>query len=728
VIKGVRFALAGGLALLVLALVLTLSGSPATVALTHPIAIDAQIASFEHSTSVCQSGETVPRDTAALRFSMKALIGPRVKVKVYSGGRVATSGERAPGWSAGDVTVPVARVARTIAHAKVCLAFALDNESVEMAGGSTPRDRAAVIGDGQILPGRMKVEYMLPGHRSWWSLARSTARHVGLGRAWAGTWVALLALALMVAVLALTAWRLLRLSFAERGRLPAAAWVCALVAFLNAAAWSIVTPPFQVIDEADHFAYVQQLAARGLPPTSSGEHYGEAENVALNDLNALSVRLQPENHPIFALAEQRTLESDLQAMQRVPQRPTDGAGQATGEPPLYYALEAIPYSIVGGTVLERLVFMRLLSALFAGITALFAFLFVREALPGVAWAWTVGALSVALVPLLGFISGGVNPDALLFAVSAALFYSLARAFRRGLTPRRALAIGAIAGVGLVTKLNFIGLTPGMLLGLVVLTLRASDHSQGATTASDRSSRERDAHGQSLRRHGVRERSPRLRATASLPLALVAMAVPVIAVVIVDALAHRPWFGPAFGPSTASIRGHGTFLGELAYTWESYLPRLPGMPHDFHNGFAPQEIWFNGYVGLFGWLDTSFPTWVYTAALLPATLLAALCLRGLLQTRATLCRRLPELAVYAAIAAGLLLMLGVRSYSEFPEYGDAYGEARYLLPLLPLLAAALTLAARTGGRRWGPVLGTLIVVLAFSHDIFSQLQVVARYYY
>jgi 4-amino-4-deoxy-L-arabinose transferase-like glycosyltransferase len=700
VIKGARVALAGGLALLALALVLTLSGSPATVAPTHPIAINAQLADTEHSTSVCQSGETVPQDTSALRFSLKALIGPRVKVKVYAARHLATSGERAPGWSAGDVTVPVARVARTILHATVCLAFALTNESVEMAGGRTPRNRAAVTGDGRALPGRIKVEYMQPGHRSWWSLARSVARHLGLGRAWAGTWVALLALALMVTVLTLTAWSLLRLGLVARGRLPTAALACALVAFLNALAWSIVTPPFQVTDEADHFAYVQQLAERGLPPTSGDEHYGEAENVALTDLNAFSVRLQPENHPIFGLAEQRTLESDLQAVQRVPQKPTNGAGQATGEPPLYYALEAIPYTLVGGTVLQRLVFMRLLSALLAGITALFAFLFVREALPGVAWAWTVGALSVALAPLLGFMSGSVNPDTLLFAAAAALFYNLARAFRRGLTPPRALAIGTVAGIGLVTKLNFIGLVPGVLLGLAVLTLRAR--------------------GQSSR--------PRTAVSLLLAVALAAMAVPVVAVVIVDALAHRAWLGPALGPSTSSIGHHGTFLGEFAYIWESYLPRLPGMPHDFHNGFAPEEIWFKGYVGLYGWLDTTFPTWVYTAALLPATLLAALCLRTLIHTRATFRRRLPELAVYTAITIGLLLMLGVRSYSEFPEYGDAYGEARYLLPLIPLIAAALTLAARAGGRRWGPIIGVLIVVFAFGHDIFSQLQVVARYYY
>jgi hypothetical protein len=57
----------------------------------------------------------------------------------------------------------------------------------------------------------------------------------------------------------------------------------------------------------------------------------------------------------------------------------------------------------------------------------------------------------------------------------------------------------------------------------------------------------------------------------------------------------------------------------------------------------------------------------------------------------------------------------------------YGQARYLLPLLPLSGAVLALAARGAGRRWGPVLGAALVVLFFGHDLFSQLQVVARYY-
>ncbi len=45
----------------------------------------------------------------------------------------------------------------------------------------------------------------------------------------------------------------------------------------------------------------------------------------------------------------------------------------------------------------------------------------------------------------------------------------------------------------------------------------------------------------------------------------------------------------------------------------------------------------------------------------------------------------------------------------------------------LLAAALALAARGAGRRWGPAVGAVIVVLFLAHDIFSQLLVLGRYY-
>jgi len=117
--------------------------------------------------------------------------------------------------------------------------------------------------------------------------------------------------------------------------------------------------------------------------------------------------------------------------------------------------------------------MRLLSALMAAVTALFAYMFVREALPGSRWAWTVGGLAVALLPLLGFISGGMNPDAMLFAVCATLYYCLARAFRRSLTTRLAIGIALLTAIGFLTKLNFVGFAPGVILGLILLCARAA---------------------------------------------------------------------------------------------------------------------------------------------------------------------------------------------------------------------------------------------------------------
>ena len=118
-------------------------------------------------------------------------------------------------------------------------------------------------------------------------------------------------------------------------------------------------------------------------------------------------------------------------------------------------------------LLHRLWLMRIVSALLAAVTTVFVFLFLREVLSE-PWTWTVGALAVAFQPVFGFMSSGVNPDALLFAASSALFFCLARAFRRGLTTQRGLAIGLALAVGVFTKLNFYALVPGAALGLGLL--------------------------------------------------------------------------------------------------------------------------------------------------------------------------------------------------------------------------------------------------------------------
>ncbi len=543
----------------------------------------------------------------------------------------------------------------------------------------------------------MRIEYLRPGHRSWWALASSVARRMSLGRMPSDAWIAFTPLILMTAVVVLTS----RLTLGQLGslagqatvlsRVPRAAWTCAGIACLSAASWSIITPPFQAPDEPAHFAYAQQLAETGTLPTSS-EAVSPEENVALDDLNHYAIMFEPANGTISSTAAQQRLEHDLS----VPlSRRGEGAGVAASEPPLYYALQTIPYLLAAkGSLLERLALMRLLSALMAGLSALFTFLFIREALPRAPWAWTVGGLGVALFPLLGFMSSVVNPDSMLCAVSAALFYCLARAFRRTLTPRLAIAIAAVTAVGLLTKLNFIGLVPGVILALIVLTRRAA-RSDG-------------------------------RSAWRLPVIVIAIGgCPVYLYLLISVFSSHLASGPTFADIGANRSK--PVLDELAFIWQFYFPRLPGMSQNFPGIFTTRVIWFDRSVGLYGWLDTYFPPWVYNLALIPAGLIASLCVCALVSARISLRNRLSELVVYAVLGMGVLALVGVNSYMSFPGRAGAYSEPRYLLPMAALFGAALALAARGAGRRWGPAAGALIVVLILGHDIFSQLLTISRYY-
>ena len=80
-----------------------------------------------------------------------------------------------------------------------------------------------------------------------------------------------------------------------------------------------------------------------------------------------------------------------------------------------------------------------------------------------------------------------------------------------------------------------------------------------------------------------------------------------------------------------------------------------------------------------------------------------------------------------MAATFALFVAGASYIIHVRFHQNVAQARYLLPLLPLYGALLALAVRGAGRRWMPVVGTAIVVLAFAHDLFAQLLVISRYY-
>jgi Predicted membrane protein (DUF2142) len=734
-----KLALAVGLVLIAIAIATLLSQTPLTVGGTNSVATPNKAGSIQADRRLCVNGGTVPQGTTAIRIPFGADIGPRLSVTVSSGSVVSTTGTLEAGWGVDDsATVPVARVAQPISEAQVCIA--IGPIAPARTGLIIPALRlytTAVASTSLVGPERhvrsleqeyLRLEYLRSGHTSWWSLVPSIARHLGLGHAIAGIWNAWIVLTLMLAVILFLAWlvlgkaalywcrpakrdvqapsrskpdvqvpsissRLTLRAAAALRRIPRTAWVCVLIACLNAACWSIITPAFQAPDEPAQFAYTQQLAEHHRLPASN-EHLSAEENIVLSDLHEEEVRWHPENSTIATEAEQRRLRDDL--ARHPSRRDGEGAEGAAADPPLYYVLETVPYSLASsGTLIDQLTLMRLLSVLMAGVTALFVFLFVRETLPAVPWAWTVGGLGVALTPTLGFISGAVNPDSMLFAISAAIFYCLARAFRRGLTPGRAALLGALTAVGFLTKLNFIGLALGVTIGLIVLSVRVA--------------RARGLHA----------------ALRCLAIAIAIAVSPMFIYAVANLASNHPVLGIV--STTLKLRGAGSSVfSEASYIWQFYLPRLPGMSNYFPGLSMARQVWFDKSVGFYGWLDTSFPPWVDNLALVPAGLIVLLCIRALFANGDAVRRHLGEIAVYGAIAAGLLLLLGASAYYNGTE-SVGFAEPRYLLPLLPLLGVVLALAARSAGRRWGPSVGVLIVVLVLAHDVFSQLLVVARYY-
>jgi 4-amino-4-deoxy-L-arabinose transferase-like glycosyltransferase len=486
-------------------------------------------------------------------------------------------------------------------------------------------------------------------------------------------------------------------------RIPRAGRACFLIAFVNVAIWSVIVPPFQVPDEISHFSYAQYFAETGSPPPGNpnDSQWSQQEYLALDGLNFYNVIGSTLGRGVFTVPQNTALRAELAGSD--PLKNAGASTPATNQPPLYYMLEAIPYWLSpSNDIFMRLAFMRLLSALMAAGTVLAIFLFLRELLPRTPWAWTVGALMVAFQPMFAFIGAGVQADNLLYLASALTFYVLARAWRRGLTTRRAIAIGAVLAIGMLAKLTFLALVPGAALTLLLLVWRE--------------------------RRGGRWR----------PLAMLGVAVGVAAApVLLYALANvtvwsRPSaLGGALSSATAAA-GAGpsaiTWHVIADYTWQLYLPRLGFMNHVYFPGVYPLwSVWLDGSVGHFGWLDYSFPLWVYNDFQDLVYALAALAAIGAWRVRRAIMPALGLIAGFAAMALGLLAVIGYQGARAMATTNYPFPQARYLFPLFALYALAIVVVTKAAPRRWAPVLGGLLVALALAHNLFAETLTISRYY-
>jgi hypothetical protein len=203
-VKRKRISLALGLALTAIAVAAVVSRSPAVLARTNGVSVAAPIAEVSGAYQACQAHEELPRGTSAIRLSLEALLGPRVRLRVLRGRRELTGGEQAAGWSRQAVTIPVEALPQAATDVSVCFALTPKDETVRIKGVRARGRHGAAANS------RIRIEYLRPGARSWWALAPSVLRRAAFGHATSGDWIVWAAIAGMLIVTAIVSYAVLR--------------------------------------------------------------------------------------------------------------------------------------------------------------------------------------------------------------------------------------------------------------------------------------------------------------------------------------------------------------------------------------------------------------------------------------------------------------------------------------------------------------------------------------
>ena len=209
----VTITLAMGIALVVLAVAVTLTRAPPRV--VRAVGQE-QVGRGEHrklglttsDIAICQA-EKCCRPAIGDSHLAAGVLRARVQVVAYSGSTVLAEGRRGADWTAIG-HVPVQPLARSSTAVKLCFAIGPNSEPVAILGALRPPGSgrwptshrltpAAATIAGVLLGGRVGLEYLAAGRGSWWSRTPPVAWHMGLGRAISGTWIVLFVAALMAA-------------------------------------------------------------------------------------------------------------------------------------------------------------------------------------------------------------------------------------------------------------------------------------------------------------------------------------------------------------------------------------------------------------------------------------------------------------------------------------------------------------------------------------------------
>jgi 4-amino-4-deoxy-L-arabinose transferase-like glycosyltransferase len=444
------------------------------------------------------------------------------------------------------------------------------------------------------------------------------------------------------------------------------------VATIQVVAWILVLPPFQGPDEEAHFAYVQYLAETGETPDrygGSGRSYSTEEGEAMRWANLLVLRGVLAARPEWTVAaEQRWHELEASLPQEA-SSDGDGPNAAGQNPPLYYALETIPYHLApGGSFFNRVYMTRFASAVFYVAAVAVMWLIASELFRPV-WARTLATAVFGLHPKLAMLGALVNPDTLLVLIWTVFIYVGLRIVRHGPSLRRLICAAATVAASVLTHGRGLAILPALvvLLGIAYLRWR-----------------------------------PPLRQTlrvAAVGLGMAAVGLALAGVFTSGVSGEDAPYGGLLGwldDRSFNIRQF------LSYLWQFYLPKLEFMqPSIGVPGYGFREVYIQSFYSDLASLEIQYPRFVIDL-LQAATMVLLLGLYTVVVTRLEAVKRnWPTIAFLLLTGLSMVAVLHVSSYTTMLiDPSDPVLTGRYLFPLLSLLAIAVTVVVAALPRRIG----------------------------
>lgn len=515
-----------------------------------------------------------------------------------------------------------------------------------------------------------------------------------------GPWTPLVLLILLPAV-GYLALRTLALAAAERrSRLPPLAAVM-LVAYISAASWALITPPFDSPDEIDHYAYTQYLAETGNAPCQACRKppRSSEEAAALDAVSLAAYNENPQGRPPWLRVDERRWHL-RDTRDRPPADDGGGITTAASHGPAYYLFLVSGYKAadaLGGDVFARLTAMRLLSALLTALMAGLVFLTARELFPRHTVLPVLAGFLVGLQPMVGFVGGSVNNDTGVNAVIALIALLLVRVLRRGLTLRRGIVLAAALVLAPLVKTTGYAAYPPALLTLALVAFRQRSRRDVIAWAG----------------------------------AAVTFLVLTLGWSQLSSVFDRGVYGtpggsaPTSQPPVAVLTEHP--LTYLSYVWQVFLPRLPLMT-DLHVQKWPAfDIYIERGFAAFGWYAILFPLWVYLAIVAVTACVTVLALNAARLNLAAFRSRWREFAVLAVLTGVVIAGVHASFVTGVADRPVVSEQGRYAFTTLAALGTFAAAAAYGLGKARAGTVAAVLLMLMLGLNWASQLLGLLNFY-